>query len=74
MDLANIVEDTDRGFALDIIVTNPTGKTATIAGLSADIGRVIDVDTGQTVSGQYVSVTLCILFLSKAFAGLSKSR
>ena len=28
MDLANIVEDTDRGFALDIIVTNPKGKTA----------------------------------------------
>ncbi len=72
MDRVNIVEDTDEGFALDIIVTNPECKTAMLAGLYNDIGQVIDVDTGQTVSGRYVSVTLCIISLSKVFAGLPK--
>ncbi len=55
-DFAAITSDTSGGFAHDILVTDPNGNSATLAGLSNDISQSINPDTGMLVSGRAADV------------------
>jgi len=57
-DLAVLMEDSDCGFSWPIIVKSPAGLTDTLNGLSDDIAEMINVETGEAVSGRIVSVAL----------------
>ena len=65
-DLGSIMEDTAGGFGWPIVVTDPDGNAAALAGLSTDIAQVIDPDTGQIVSGRMASVSIRIALLTAA--------
>ena len=64
-DLLAIVEDA-AGFGWPITVTNPAGTAADLTGLSADIGQMIDPETGIAVVGRKASVALAIASLTAA--------
>lgn len=68
-DLGPILEDDVTGFAWPITVTDPSGTSAVLKGLSADISQIIDPDTGQAVSGRFVSVVLRLSSLVAAGLG-----
>lgn len=51
---------------VDFIVTDPAGATATMRGLSWDIGMMIDANTGQATSGRQAHVTIRIASLTAA--------
>ncbi len=57
VDLKRFVEDTD-GFAWPITITDPTGTSLSMTGLSNDIHQAIDPQTGMLVSGRSAHVTL----------------
>lgn len=60
-DLAFILEDKTTGFAFDITLTAPDGTVfGPLQGMSGDIGKVLDVDTGQAVSGRQAHIALRI--------------
>ena len=56
-DLVVSVED-PTGFGWDLVLTDPSGITLDLVGLSNDISLAIDPDTGQLVSGRKASVAL----------------
>jgi len=62
-DLVTILEDT-TGFGWPITVTDPSGTTAALTGFSADIGRLIDAQTGVPVAARVISVALPIASLT----------
>lgn len=50
---------TDRaGFAWPVVVTDPDGRSACIKGFSTDFADLIELETGQAVSGRQVEVSL----------------
>jgi len=57
-DLGLILEDKDRGFGYDIILTDPSGTVRPLTGFSVDISQIIDPDTGIAVSGRLASVAI----------------
>jgi hypothetical protein len=61
-----ILEDVDGGFAMAITVRDPLGQEAEVTGISADIGSVIDLNTGQLVSGRAAHVTVSLQTLRDA--------
>lgn len=63
-DLGIIVEDDVNGFGYPINITNPDGVKLPFVCLSNDIGQAIDPDTGQIVSGRFVSVAIRISTLT----------
>lgn len=67
-DLGMIIENTaEWGWAMTL--TDPTGKTEALVGLSNDISLAIDPDTGMLVSGRTATVALRISTLrAKGFA------
>lgn len=52
-----ILSDAD-GFAWPVVVTDPDGKKARLSGFSTDIADLIDLETGQAVSGRQAEVAL----------------
>lgn len=52
-----ILSDMD-GFSWPIVVTNPDGLKARLHGFSTDIADLIDLETGQAVSGRQAEVSL----------------
>lgn len=64
-DLKTILEDTD-GFGWAITVTDPAGTSASLTGLSTDIGLLIDPETGIAVSGRRASIAIALASLSAA--------
>ena len=57
-DLGFILEDKDRGFGYEIILTDPSGTVRPLTGFSDDISQIIDPDTGVAVSGRLASVAI----------------
>ena len=57
LDVAAILQDTTGG-GLSIQIRDPNGDTETIVGWAADIGLRIDNETGQSVTGRTVQVSL----------------
>lgn len=72
LDLRTIVEDLD-GFGWPITVTDPSGLSATLTGLSTDIGHTIDPETGIAVSGRRASVAITIASLAEAGLGIPRA-
>lgn len=70
-DLGTILGDTD-GFGWPITVTDPAGTSAALTGFSADIGVIIDVETGVAVAGRRASVALAIAALTAGGLGVPK--
>lgn len=71
-DLRAILEDTND-FAVEIVVTNPDGESATLKGLQTDHYLAIDAQTGVAVTGSNVSVALSILALQEAGIGIPRA-
>lgn len=69
-DLRAILTDSAGGFAVPITVTDPAGHTGTVNGLQTDIGHSIDPETGMTIAGRRVSVSLSIPALAAVGLGV----
>ncbi len=59
-DLAVTLEDSDMGFGVEMVVTDPSGFIADVCGQSGDIAFLIDPETGQAVSGRVAHVSIRI--------------
>lgn len=70
-DIRSILEDVD-GFSTEIVVTNPSGVSATLRGLQTDHSMAIDPGTGAPVTGSNVSVALSIAALQEAGIGMPR--
>jgi hypothetical protein len=57
LDARAILEDTS-GFAWPVTLTSPAGVVSSLQGFTADVGQIIDPETGQAVAGRRASVTL----------------
>jgi hypothetical protein len=68
-DFLTIAEDTS-GFGWPITVTNPSGQTLAMTGLSTDVGNTIDPETGVLVAGRKASVALSVKRLEDAGLGI----
>lgn len=66
LDARAIVEDATDGFGWAVTVISPAGVSRELTGLTTDIGRAIDPETGQAVSGRHASVVLSIAALEEA--------
>lgn len=53
-----ILEDSVAGFGREMTLTNPDGVIQQITGMAADIGNVIDPETGQNITQRAAHVTL----------------
>lgn len=71
-DLQAILEDAAGGFGWPVTVTDPSGLTAALTGLTTDVGYFIDPDTGQAVIGRKASVALRISALTTAGMGMPR--
>lgn len=71
-DLRGIVEDT-AGFGWAVSLTDPAGVTASLTGLSTDIGQTIDPETGVAVSGRRASIALTLASLDGAGLGIPRA-
>lgn len=69
-DLAYLLEDSVNGFGWDITVTNPAGTSVALVGDAGDVGQMIDLDTGEIVSGRLAQVTLRLSSLATAGFGI----
>lgn len=58
----------DAGIAMTI--TDPAGNAGTLTGWSNDIGFIIDPETGQAVSGRYVTIAISMIDLSAEGLGI----
>lgn len=58
LDLAFLIEDSTSGFGWPAVITDPSGTSLNVVGLSNDISQVIDPDTGMVVSGRLASFTV----------------
>jgi len=67
-DLRSILEDTND-FAVEVVVTNPAGASATLKGLQTDHSLSIDPETGMAVTGSNVSVALSVVALQESGLG-----
>lgn len=61
------------GFAVPITVTNPSGVTVALLGLTKDIAQKIDPETGVLVAAREASVTLSIASLQELGVGLPQA-
>lgn len=69
-DLGLIMEQSGDG--VTVTITDPTGASATVQGLSFDISQVFDPATGQMISGRSANVAVRISTLTDA--GLAMPR
>lgn len=69
-DFRAILEDDAAGFGWSIVVTSPAGVAVSMRGYSADVGLVIDPETGVAVIGRRASVALSIASLREAGLGI----
>lgn len=67
-DAKNIVESTAE-FGWPITVTNPSGITRALVGLSSDVHLTMHPETGEAISGRRAHVTLVISTLLAANLG-----
>ena len=58
----------DAGIAMTI--TDPAGNAGTLTGWSNDIGFTIDPETGQAVSGRYVTIAISMIDLGAEGLGI----
>lgn len=72
LDFAIISQDTD-GFAEEVVLTSPTGQSATIACVWTDVGVGLDPESGQTVSAKAASVSISDDALTEAGIGIPVS-
>lgn len=56
-DVHRILTDVE-GFAWPLVVTDPDGRSARLQGFSTDVSDLIDMETGQAVSGRQAEVTI----------------
>lgn len=56
-DLGRILENRDE-WGWDITLTDPSGTSAPLVGLSYDISQSVDPDTGQLITGRFAHVVL----------------
>jgi len=71
--LAEMIEDTDF-FGWDITLTDPSGASAALVGLSNDINHMIDPDTGEIITGRMASVSLRMSsIIAAGFTGFPKN-
>lgn len=71
--LIETMEDPDM-FGWSITVTEPSGFSADLYGLSTDISQMIDPDTGEVITGRSASVALRMSSISSAgFTGFPKN-
>lgn len=68
-DFRSIVEDDAAGFGWPVALTSPSGATATLKGLTTDVGVTIDTDTGLPVVGRRASVVFSRTSLATAGIG-----
>lgn len=61
-----IVQDSATGFGQAIKLTDPTGANAVLTGFSADIGLLIDPETGTPIAGRSASIALNISVITAA--------
>jgi hypothetical protein len=66
LDARTIIEDSTDGFGWPVTVISPAGLSRSLTGLTTDIGRTIDPETGQAVSARHASATLSIAALTEA--------
>ena len=59
LDVKGILEATSD-FGQAIVLTDPAGATTNLTGLTGDIARAIDADSGAIVKGRTIHVTLRI--------------
>lgn len=71
-DLGNILEDKVTGFGVPIRVKDPDGCIAEMTGFSNDITQMVDLDTGQVVSGRSASVILLISSFKNQLMGVPR--
>lgn len=72
IDAALIIQNLDE-FGWPITLTNPSGATFALVGLSTNIGQTIDPETGQLVSGMRASVALSLAAIETAGADIPKA-
>lgn len=72
-DIEAILADSAGGFGWPITVTGPDGRSGQLIGFSADIGHVLDFETGALVEGRHASVTLSIAQLARQMLGIPKA-
>lgn len=58
--LVEIYEDEDTGGGWPITVVSPAGLSKVVIGRSADIGQMVDLETGAILSGRSASVSFAI--------------
>jgi len=63
-DLSFTVEDSVNGGGWNMVLNSPAGVAYPIVGISDNIGRAIDPQTGQIVTGSLVNVTLRLASLT----------
>jgi hypothetical protein len=71
-DARAIVEDA-AAFSWPVTVTNPSGLSAVLNGLTKDIAAHVDPETGIVVSSRTASVTLSTASLETAGLGVPKN-
>ena len=64
-DLNKIVRNRSTGFGWDMLLTNPAGVQEAFVGFNADIGQVIDPETGMYMSGRLGSIAVTIAELNE---------
>tara|TARA_R110000796_G_scaffold16878_5_gene52323 strand:+ start:124 stop:507 length:384 start_codon:yes stop_codon:yes gene_type:complete len=65
-DLGKTLENKTSGFGRDITLTNPAGTALALIGDAGDISQMIDIETGELVSGRLAQ---CLLRISSILAG-----
>ena len=70
-DIRTILADED-GPQWPVTVIDPSGASASLKGMSNDIGQVIDDDLGVVISGRSASVTLDIFDLADEGLGIPR--
>ena len=64
-DLGLILENKTTGFGWPIKITDSSGISGDMTGMSDDIAQIIDPDTGVAVSGRLASISVRISSLSQ---------
>mgnify|MGYP000601476612 CR=1 FL=1 len=72
-DLKSILENDQTGFAHDIVLIPPVGDEIALKGTTTNISSIIDPDTGQLVSGNYVEMSLVMASVYASTPDLPKA-
>jgi hypothetical protein len=72
-DARRILNDSARGFATAITLTNPDGTAASLKGFQTDVGLTIEPETGVPVAGRRASVALSLADIVDAGIGMPRN-